>query len=159
MGNTLTAEISNFPVTFQDSEKQLNTMKSQIMDFHSKIKDLDVNTTSEANLVELYDLFSELYELVHSNVSEDIQRAVFRDPVICSLLPAIHKSYSSFFSVHETHLAREILNYDDPWGMLESFPLYQRYVNLIKVQVQNSTDIETLAFIGCGPLPVTLLLF
>ena len=159
MGNTLTAEISNFPVTFQDSEKQLNTMKSQIMDFHSKIKDLDVNTTSESNLVELYDLFSELYELVHSNVSEDIQRAVFRDPVICSLLPAIHKSYSSFFSVHETHLAREILNYDDPWGMLESFPLYQRYVNLIKVQVQNSPDIETLAFIGCGPLPVTLLLF
>jgi len=51
MGNTLTAEISNFPVTFQDSEKQLNTMKSQIMDFHSKIKDLDVNTTSESNLV------------------------------------------------------------------------------------------------------------
>jgi hypothetical protein len=43
--------------------------------------------------------------------------------------------------------------------MLESFPLYQRYVNLIKVQVQNSPDIKTLAFIGCGPLPVTLLLF
>jgi hypothetical protein len=42
--------------------------------------------------------------------------------------------------------------------MLESFPLYHRYVNLIKVQVQNAPDIETLSFIGCGPLPVTLLL-
>ncbi len=43
--------------------------------------------------------------------------------------------------------------------MLESFPLYARYENMIKTHVQNSSKIEVLAFIGCGPLPVTLLLF
>jgi hypothetical protein len=43
--------------------------------------------------------------------------------------------------------------------MLESFPLYARYEDMINVHIQNSPDIEVLAFIGCGPLPVTLLLF
>ena len=43
--------------------------------------------------------------------------------------------------------------------MLESFPLYVRYEDLIKTHVENSPGIEVLAFIGCGPFPVTLLLF
>ncbi|MHC1756685.1 MAG: hypothetical protein AB9861_14870 [Methanosarcina sp.] len=42
---------------------------------------------------------------------------------------------------------------------MESFPLYARYEDLIKTHVQNSPGIKVLAFIGCGPLPVTLLLF
>ena len=159
MSNTQTAEINNIPVLFQDSKKQLYDIKKGILHFYSKINEFDLSKATESNLAELYDLFSDLYELVHMNVSEDIYHAIFMDPVIRSLLPTIHRSYSSFFNVHETHLAREILVHDDPWKMLESFPLYQRYVNLIKVQVQNSPEIENLAFIGCGPLPVTLLLF
>ncbi len=43
--------------------------------------------------------------------------------------------------------------------MLKSFPLYPRYENLINVHIQNSPKNKVLAFIGCGPLPVTLLLF
>lgn len=159
MSNTQTAEISNFPFTFQDSGKQLYILKSRILNFYNKIKDLDLSIAAESNLAELYNLFSELYELVHMDMSEDIYNAVFRDTVIHSVLPAIHRSYSSFFNVHETHLAHEVLANENPWKMLESFPLYQRYVNLIKVQAQNLPDIKTLAFIGCGPLPVTLLLF
>lgn len=43
--------------------------------------------------------------------------------------------------------------------MLESFPLYPRYEDMVKTHMENSPGIEVLAFIGCGPLPVTLLLF
>jgi len=153
------AEISNSPVSVQGPEKQLDDIRSRILHFYSKIKEYDLSKTTESNLPELYDVFSELYELAHTNVSEAIYHTVFKDPVICSLLPQIHRSYIRFFSLHETHMARKVLNHDDPWKMLESFPLYRRYENLIKVQVENSPEIGTLAFIGCGPLPVTLLLF
>jgi tRNA1(Val) A37 N6-methylase TrmN6 len=43
--------------------------------------------------------------------------------------------------------------------MLQSYPLYPKYENLIRVHFQNSPQIEVLAFVGCGPIPVTLLLF
>jgi hypothetical protein len=43
--------------------------------------------------------------------------------------------------------------------MLQSFPLYPKYESLISAHFHNSTRIEVLAFIGCGPIPVTLLLF
>jgi hypothetical protein len=159
MSHTQISAILNFPILVPDSGKNLYKLKTRISDFYGKIKDYDFSTMTESNIAELDGLFSELYGLVHMNVNEDSYNAVFRDSVICSLLPAIHRSYSSFFSVHETYLAREVLANADPWKMLESFPLYQRYVNLIRVQVQNSPEIKTLAFIGCGPLPVTLLLF
>lgn len=159
MGYTQTVEISNFSVIFQDFGKQLFDIKSRILSFYSKIKDLDLSTVSGSDFSEFYGLFSELYEFVDMDMREEIYDAVFRDPFIRSLLPAIHRGYSSFFSLHETNLAYEVLANEDPWGMLESYPLYQRYVNLIKVQVQNSPGIKTLAFLGCGPLPVTLLLF
>ena len=93
------------------------------------------------------------------NVDNEMCELILRDPVIQPLLPEIHTSYSNFFSLHETQLARNILGNENPWKMLESFPLYPRYENLINVHVQNSPEIDVLAFIGCGPLPVTLLLF
>lgn len=158
MSNIQSAEINSLPVSFQDSGKQIYTIKSSIFHFYHKVRLFDLGSVAESDLDELYDLFSELYKLVHKNVSEDVIHTVIRDPVIRSLLPTIHRSYSSFFSVHETYLAHEVLKHDDPWKKLESFPLFHRYVDLIDVQVRNSPDIEILAFIGCGPLPVTLLL-
>ena len=118
-----------------------------------------MNRVAEFNLPHLYEIFSNSDQLGHLDVSDDLCQAVLGDPVISSVLPAIYTSYTHFFSVHETQLAREILACKEPWKMLESFPLYARYENMIKVHIQNSPDIEVLAFIGCGPLPVTLLLF
>ena len=159
MNNVLNAESSNFPVLFQDYERQLYDIRSHILHFYSKINEFDLTTMAESNLVELYGVFSELDELGHLDVENEMCEFVLRDPVIQSLLPAVHSSYSSFFSLHETQLARKILNHESPWKMLESFPLYPRYENLINAHVRNSPRIEVLAFIGCGPLPVTLLLF
>ncbi|AKB56127.1 MULTISPECIES: nicotianamine synthase family protein [Methanosarcina] len=110
-------------------------------------------------MAELYEIFSELDELGHMDISEDLCLALLRDPVISSVLPSIYTSYTHFFSLHETQLAKNILAYKEPWKMLESFPLYPRYEKMIKTQVQAYPGIEVLAFIGCGPLPITLLLF
>ncbi len=159
MNNVQTVESSSFPSIFQRCELQIYSIRSHILHFCDNVKARDLSTTSESDLTELYGVFSELDELGHMDVDKEMCELILHDPVIQPLLPAIHTSYSNFFSLHETQLARNILSNENPWKMLESFPLYPRYENLINVHVQNSPEIEVLAFIGCGPLPVTLLLF
>jgi hypothetical protein len=159
MNNMQIAESNNFPILFHRYEPQLYSIRSHILHFYDNIKDRDLSATSESNLTELYRIFSELDDVGHMDVDNETCELILRDPVIQPLLPAIHASYSNFFSLHETQLAREILANEKPWEMLESFPLYPRYEYLINVHVQTSPDIKVLAFIGCGPLPVTLLLF
>jgi hypothetical protein len=159
MNNVLITESSNFPAVPYRYGQQLYYIRSHILHFYDNIKNRDLSTVSESNLMELHGIFSELDELGHMDVDDDLCQAALRDPVINSVLPSVYASYTHFFSLHETRLAREILACEDPWKMLESFPLYARYENLIKTHVQNSHGIEVLAFIGCGPTPVTLLLF
>jgi Cyclopropane fatty acid synthase and related methyltransferases len=159
MNSLLSAEGNSLLPPFQDYEPQLYDIKSHILHFYSNIKDRDLSKIAESNMAELYEIFSELDELGHLDVSEDLCLALLRDPVISSVLPAIYTSYTHFFSLHETQLAKNILAYKEPWKMLESFPLYARYKNTIKIHVQNCSQIKVLAFIGCGPLPITLLLF
>lgn len=159
MNSLLSAEGSSLLPPFQDYESQLYDIKSHILHFYSNIKDRDLSKIAESNMAELYEIFSELDELGHLDVSEDLCLALLRDPVISSVLPAIYTSYTHFFSLHETQLAKNILAYKEPWKMLESFPLYPIYEKMIKTQVQAYPGIEALAFIGCGPLPITLILF
>jgi hypothetical protein len=159
MDSLLSVEGSNLLAQFQEYEPQLYYIKSHILHFYSNIKDRDLSKIAESNMAELYEVFSELDELGHLDVAEDVCQTLLKDPMISSVLPAIYTSYTHFFSLHETQLARNILACKEPWKMLESFPLYTRYENMIKTQVQESPGIEVLAFIGCGPLPVTLLLF
>jgi len=153
------AERSNFPTLFQASEKQLYDIRAQMLLSYSKITELDLTTATDSNLAELYEVFTELDALGHMDINSEMCEYILRDPMIKSLLPAIYTSYSSFFSLHETHLAQKILTQKNPWKILKSFPLYTKYENMIKVHFQNSPRIEVLAFIGCGPIPVTLLLF
>lgn len=158
MNNVRSDESNNFPAIFQKYEQQLYSIRSHILYFFNNLKDQDLSTASEANLEKLYTVFSELDRLAHLNVDNEMCKFILRDPVIRSLLPTIHTSYSNFFSLHETQLSRKILTSENPWNMLEAFPLYSRYVQLIDNHIQNSPDFKVMAFIGCGPLPVTVLL-
>lgn len=163
MNSILSVEGSNFPTALRIHGQQLyyirSYIRSRILHFYDNIKDRDLSTTSASNLTELYRIFSELDELGHMDIDNEMCELILRDPVIQPLRPVIHASYSNFFSLHETQLAQTILVNENPWGMLGSFPLYPRYESLINVHIQNSPKIKVLAFIGCGPLPVTLLLF
>jgi hypothetical protein len=152
-------ENSNNLSQFQGYEPQLYDIKYHILHFYNNIKDNDLTKIAESNIAELYEIFSELDELGHLDVSNNLCQALLRDPVISSVLPSIYTSYTQFFSLHETQLAKKLMACKEPWKMLESFPLYARYENMIKNQVQASPEIKVLAFIGCGPIPIILLLF
>lgn len=157
----MSEENSNLPLfqKYGQDLYDLQNIKSRILHFYNNIKFCDMNKIAEFNLPYVYEIFSELDELGHLDISDDLCQALLQDPVIRSILPTIYSSYTHFFSIHETQLAKKILACKEPWKMLESFPLYARYKNMIKAHVQDSPEIEMLAFIGCGPLPVTLLLF
>lgn len=159
MNSLLNVEGNSYSAQFQECEPQLYNIRSHILHFYNNIKDRDLSTIAESNMEELYEIFSELDELGHLDVDSTICEFVLQDPTIRALLPAVHSSYSSYFSLHEIQLARKILDYENPWKVLGSFPLYQRYKNLINVHFQNISRPKVLVFIGCGPLPVTLLLF
>jgi len=93
-------------------------------------------------------------------VGHHLGELILSDPEIQSALPVIRSFYCDFFDLHEIHLAREILKAEDPWEILESFPLYTRYQGLVLNQVDafHSPDVKRLAFLGCGPVPLTLIL-
>jgi hypothetical protein len=122
MSTVQITEDINFPALFQTSEKQLQLydIRAQLLLFHSKITEFDLTKMKDLNLVELSELFTKLDALGHLDVDNEMCEYILQDPVIQSLLPIIHSSYSSFFSLHETHLAQKILNYENPWKMLQS---------------------------------------
>ncbi|NLO31195.1 MAG: methyltransferase [Methanosarcina mazei] len=162
MTSLLSEEGSNFTPLFQEcgpNSCNIQNIKSCIQHFHSNIISCNMNLIAEFNLPHLYDISAELDELAHMDVEADVFPDVLRDPVLRALLPSIHASYTLFFSLHETRLAKEILTCKEPWETLESFPLYPRYENMIKNHIDYFPEIEVLAFIGCGPVPITLLLF
>ena len=123
--------ILDFPSIFQNYEQQLQSIRSRVLNFYTKLKCQDLNTVSDANLEKLYVLFSELDEFVHLGIEQRMCNFIFQDTLIRSLLPAIHSSYSNFFSLHETQLAHSVLASKAPWETLEAFPLYLRYQKLI----------------------------
>ncbi len=162
MNSLLSEKNSNFSSLYPECGQNLynlQNIKSHLLHFYNNIQFCDMNKIAELNLPYLYEIFSELDEVGHMDMAEDFCQALLKDPVISSILPAIYSSYTHFFSIHETQLARKILACKEPWKMLESFPLYARYEYTIKIHVQNCSQIKVLAFIGCGPLPITLLLF
>ncbi|MGA1826581.1 MAG: nicotianamine synthase family protein, partial [bacterium] len=62
--------------------------------------------------------------------------------------------------VHEYHLAQKLLQTDHPEAILKRFPLYQRYVRLVTTHVERMGLFpgSRMAFIGCGPVPMSQIL-
>ncbi|MHC1756684.1 MAG: hypothetical protein AB9861_14865 [Methanosarcina sp.] len=55
-----------------------------------------MNKIAEFNLPYLYDIFSELDELGHMDVADDLCQAVLGDPMINSVLPSVYAGYTHF---------------------------------------------------------------
>jgi hypothetical protein len=66
---------------------------------------------------------------------------ILTDIDIRRVLPAIQSCDAAFFSLHEVHVTKALLESDNPWKTLgktlASFPLYPRYQALIRNQVED----------------------
>lgn len=144
----------------KDCQTSLNIIKPHIMAFSERIKKYNRKMLTALELGDLYRLYQLLDDLAHMEVGARLAGLILDEPDIRRELPVIRSYYSEFFSIHEKHLAEELLKSDSPWETLQSFPLYPRYEALVKNQIGviNTTPNSTMAFIGCGPVPMTLIL-
>ncbi len=144
--------------------QSLGIVKPLILGFSQDIKIYSQDALTALGPEELYQKFQIIDDLAHLNVGDSLAGMILDDPEIRHELPVIRSCYTTFFSIHERHLAKQLVNAKDPWLVFESFPLYPRYKALIKNQVKyqiEKTDFSAdsvLAFIGCGPVPMSLIL-
>lgn len=144
----------------KDCQTSLNIIKPHIMAFAERIK--KYNRKKLAALVpdDLYRLYQILDDLAHMGAGAHLAELILDEPDIRQELPMIRSYYSAFFSIHEKHLAEALFKSDSPWKTLKSFPLYPRYEALVRSQIEavNTTPDSKMTFIGCGPVPMTLIL-
>lgn len=135
-------------------QKSFQVIRSRVLDFHSELSDRAQSPE------ELCSIYRDLDDLAHLEVSSHLADHILEDPMIQQVLPKIRSYYTTFFDHHEAYLAKRILESDDPWSVLSDFPLSPRYKALIKSQVEalNLSPEDVLAFVGCGPLPISLIL-
>jgi hypothetical protein len=144
----------------QDCRRSLEIIKPHIMAFGERIKQYDTTALMDLSPDDLYRLFLLLDDLAHMEAGEHLAELILDEPEIRDTLPIIRAYYNTFFSIHEVHLAERLLASSTPWETLTSFPLYPRYEALVRNQI-NLDTIERgsrLAFIGCGPVPSSLIL-
>jgi len=144
----------------KDCQHSLEIIKPHIMAFAERIERYDNEALKALGPEDLYRLFLLLDDLAHMDAGPHLAGLILDEPEIRSVLPRIRAYYNTFFSIHEVHLAKKLIESPSPWDTLKSFPLYPRYEALVKNQIE-LTRIDRggrLVFIGCGPVPSSLIL-
>jgi len=144
----------------KDCQNSLNIIKPHILAFAERIRKYTRDMLEALPPHELYRLYQLLDDLAHLEVGTHLAGLILEEAEIRSVLPVIRSYYATFFSVHEMHLAQQLIRAADPWQVLGTFPLYPRYTTLVRAQVETRPDLATrrLVFIGCGPVPMSLIL-
>ena len=144
----------------KDCERSYQLVKKHLCNFHNRITGYSPTELRELTPAELYQLYLVLDDIAHLDCGNQLAELILTDPDIDGLLPTVRDYYTTFFDLHESALAREIMAAADPWHSLEIFGLYPRYMTLIRTQIE-ALDLprpKRLAFIGCGPVPLSLIL-
>lgn len=144
----------------KDCQNSLKIIKPHILAFAERIQKYTREMLEKVPPDELYRLYQLLDDLAHMDAGVHLAGLILEEQEIKSVLPLIRSYYAAFFAIHEAHLAKQLLIADDPWEALERFPLYPRYEALIKAQVEALPELarRRLIFIGCGPVPMSLIL-
>lgn len=144
----------------KDCRRSLNIIKPHILGFAERIKKYTPQMLAALEPDDLFRLYQLLDDLAHMETGAHLAGLILDDPDIRRELPVLRSYYSAFFRIHEKHLAEELFQSDSPWEVLKSFPLYPRYETLVRSQFKAGpiAPDSTLAFLGCGPVPMTLIL-
>ncbi len=144
-----------------DCKQSLEIIKPHILSFHDRVSKLSQVHLPDLNAEELYGLYSALDDIAHLKVGDHLAELVLKDKDIERLLPEVRIYYTNFFDIHEKHLAREISETtNDPWDIIDRFPLLDRYLTLTKnhTRALSFRNDRSIAFLGCGHLPMTAFL-
>ncbi|QTA89527.1 nicotianamine synthase family protein [Desulfonema magnum] len=151
---------SDFSGCCRDCDASVNIIKPHIIAFARRIRKYSPEMLASLSLEELCQLYQLLDDLAHLNTGDHLAGLILEQLEIRQELPTIRSYYTLFFSIHEVQLAEKLLKSADPWNTLKSFPLYPRYEALVRNQIQamQITKNSRLAFVGSGPVPMSLIL-
>ena len=144
----------------KDCRNTVEVIKPLILRFAERIKCYSQAMLEKLSPEALYSLYQILDDLAHLNAGLHLAQLLLKEPEIYCELPTIRAYYTLFFSIHEKMFAKELLESGDPWQKLTSFPLYPRYRSLVTCHIETLpvTKDGRLAFVGCGPVPLSLIL-
>ena len=156
--HTLTEQ--DFVHCCRDCERSYNLVSERLRDFHTRISSYSREELRRLSRQEIYRLYLMLDDIAHLECGHNLADRILASRNIQAMLPDIRWYYNTFFEVHETCLVQEVLAADDPWQPLRVFGLYPRYEALIRTQMEQLVlpRPKKLAFVGCGPLPLSLIL-
>ncbi len=144
----------------KDCQASVDIIKPHIMAFAERIRKYTREMLAALSPEDLYRLYQILDDLAHMKAGVHLAGLILQEPDIHRELPVIRSYYSMFFDIHEVQLAEELLKSHAPWETTEFFPLYPRYEALVRNQIEamHITPEGRLVFIGCGAVPMSLIL-
>ncbi len=127
--------------------------------FYERIKGYTADNLNELQPAYLWELYDQLEAIAHENITDPEGEKILTLPDIFIAVNAIRLFYARTVGLLETHLARDIMRAAKPSTALERFPLHHRYEAIVQAQgAFDKSASGNLAFIGCGPVPITLIL-
>ena len=140
--------------------RSLAIIRPHVLGFYERIKDLTPATLAALDAEQLYRTYQVLDDIAHLDVGNRLGELILADADIRRVLPAIRSYYATCLTLQEFLLAKEVLASASPWSVLEAFPFYPRYEALVSKQGEalRLSSGDVLAFIGCGPVPLSLIL-
>jgi hypothetical protein len=144
----------------KDCQHSLEIIKPHVLAFAERIEAYSLERLRALSPEELFQLFHILDDLAHLETGPHLAGLVLKEPDIRTKIPVIRSHYSMFFNIHEEQWANELLKSHVAWETLTSCPLYPRYQTLIRNQIEavHVAPYQTVAFVGCGPVPISLIL-
>ncbi len=141
-------------------EKSFNMVYQRLCDFYNTITGYSLEALYRLSPSEIFNLYLVIDDIAHLKCHHDLDKRILAHPDIQRMLPAIRHYYKTFFDIHESFLINEVIRAEDPWIPLMDFGLYPRYETLIRTQVESlqHSRPQRVAFIGSGPMPISLIL-
>lgn len=127
-----------------------------------EIENYDYEGLDTYNLETAIPILDEIEVIAHDKeIAYENAKHILDDDKMKESLDNIRDFYVNIGTHLEINQTKEILNADDPWKKLDSFHFFKRYKKLVTNE-KNLASLkkgDRLAFVGGGPLPLTLIMF
>jgi SAM-dependent methyltransferase len=131
-----------------------------LTEVYASIMDMSEDEIFSSQSINLKEAFRRLDALAAEKVEEMVVERLIQDQSLKEVREGISRLRSVYSLRLEVEAARSILAGPDPWNALRSFKFYPNYLILAEAE-KRGADLksgDTVAFIGSGPLPLSLIL-
>ena len=138
-----------------------NGIKAQIHEIHLAVEHLSNDDILCGPLTVICEAHACLDQLAAMEVEDEVGEELRSDPTLSQSLESIVRLRRTFGLRSELDVSRSILASAEPWNKLKEFPFYANYERLVHTEYDGAglKPGDTVAFLGSGPLPMTLIMF